>query len=71
MTPTQFKQKAGNSIENVYESKHEYWDYFCSFTGHLNGNYFCIYFSSVDGRERIEISPLTDNINEFKKHFGL
>jgi len=71
MTPTQFEQKAGNSIENVYESKRECWDYFYSFTGYLNGNYFCIYFSSMNGRECIEISNQTDNINEFKKYFGL
>lgn len=75
MTPQDFLSKAENSLEvstvNEFKSSVECWDYYFNFTGWLNGSYFCIYFSSVSDKERIEISELTENQNEFKKFFGL
>lgn len=75
MIPQDFLSKAKNSLEitflNEYKSKSTVWDYFINYTGYLNGVYFCIYFSSVSNKERIEISELTENQEEFKKFFGL
>jgi len=75
MKPQDFLSKAENSSEvtflNEYKSESIVWDYYYNFTGWLNGKYFCIYFSSVSNKERIEISELTENQNEFKKFFGL
>jgi len=75
MKPQDFLSKAENSSEvtflNGYKGKSDVWDYYYNFTGWLNGKYFCIYFSSVSDKERIEISELTENQNEFKKFFGL
>jgi len=75
MKPQDFLSKAENSSEitflNEYKGKSDVWDYYLNYTGYLNGKYFCIYFSSVSGRERIEISELTENKEEFRKFFGI
>jgi hypothetical protein len=75
MKPQDFLSKAENSLEitflSEYKGKSDVWDYYFNYTGYLNGMYFCIYFSSVSEKERIEISELTKNQEEFKKFFGL
>lgn len=75
MKPQDFLSKAENSSEvtflNEYKSESIVWDYYSNFTGYLNGKYFCIYFSSVSNKERIEISELTGNKEEFRKFFGI
>lgn len=75
MTPQDFLSKAENSLDTVrlheFKSNSDVWDYFVNYTGYYKESYFCIYFSSVSGRERIEISELTENKEEFEKFFGL
>lgn len=75
MKPEDFLYKAKNSLKitflKEYKSKSNVWDYFINYTGYLDGVYFCIYFSSVSDKERIEISELRGNKEEFKKFFGL
>lgn len=75
MKPQDFLSIAKNNSQvtwlKEYESRAECWDYYSNPTGYLNGNYFCIYFSSIAGRERIEVSNLTKNKSEFMEFFGI
>lgn len=73
--PENFKKQAESSSDvtlfQEFPSTSKVWDYYYNYTGKLKGSYFCIYFSSIAGKERIEISELTENVEEFKKYFWL
>lgn len=75
MQPQKFLNqiKNNNQVTGVVTktSQDIYWDYYVQVLGFLNGKYFAILFKSNDGKEKIEISSVTEEIGIFKEYFNI